>query len=105
MQMFYLDHPVADEFFAVYKGTLPEYAKICENMIIGPSIALEVCKSGKTVNEFRALCGPHDPDIAKTLRPKTIRANFGLDRVRNSVHCTDLPEDGVLECEFFFKVL
>jgi len=51
------------------------------------------------------LCGPHDPDIAKTLRNGTIRAKFGLDRVRNAVHCTDLSEDGILECEYFFKVL
>ena len=33
MQMFYMDHPVAEEFFGVYKGILPEYAKVCENMI------------------------------------------------------------------------
>jgi hypothetical protein len=33
------------------------------------------------------------------------RAKFGLDRVRNAVHCTDLPEDGTLECEYFFKIL
>lgn len=25
------------------------------------------------------------------------RAKYGLDRVRNAVHCTDMPEDGVLE--------
>lgn len=79
--MFYLDHPVADEFFAVYKGTLPEYAKICEDMIIGPCVVLELLKCGDVVNDFRSLCGPHDPDIAKTLRAGTIRSTFGLDRV------------------------
>ena len=90
---------------SVYKGILPEFAAICENMIIGPCVVLEVLNKGNPVHDFRELCGPHDPDIAKTLRPGTIRSTFGLDRVRNAVHCTDLPEDGVLECEFFFKVL
>ena len=49
--------------------------------------------------------GPHDPEIAKYLRPNTLRAQFGLERVRNVVHCTDLAEDGVIECEYFFNIL
>jgi nucleoside-diphosphate kinase len=57
------------------------------------------------VEAFRKLCGPHDPEIAKTLRPGTIRAKFGEDRVCNAIHCTDLPEDGVIECEYFFSIL
>ena len=49
------------------------------------------------VKTFREMVGPSDPEIAKYLRPDTIRAKFGFDRVRNAVHCTDLPEDGVIE--------
>jgi nucleoside-diphosphate kinase len=48
------------------------------------------------------LCGPIDPEIAKNLRPNTLRAKFGVDRVKNAIHCTDLPEDGVLESQYFF---
>ncbi len=55
------------------------------------------------MNAFRGLCGPYDPEIAKTIRPNTIRAKFGVDRVKNAVHCTDLPEDGALEVIFFKK--
>ena len=33
------------------------------------------------------------------------RAKFGQDRVRNAIHCTDLAEDGVVECEYFFNIL
>lgn len=36
-------------------------------------------------------------EIARHLRPRTLRALFGVDKVRNAVHCTDLPEDGLLE--------
>lgn len=46
-----------------------------------------------------------DPEIAKNLRPNTIRARFGIDRVRNAIHCTDLPEDGALEIEYFFSIM
>jgi nucleoside-diphosphate kinase len=56
------------------------------------------------VETFRALSGPMDPEIAKSLRPNTLRARFGVDRVRNAVHCTDLPEDGVLESQYFFQI-
>lgn len=53
----------------------------------------------------REMCGPHDPEIAKHLKPNTLRAKFGYDRVRNAVHCTDLPEDGTLEVRYFFEGL
>ena len=36
-------------------------------------------------------------EIARSLRPQTLRALFGLDKIRNAVHCTDLPEDAILE--------
>ena len=36
-------------------------------------------------------------EIARHLRPRTIRAKFGKDKIKNAVHCTDLPDDGMLE--------
>ena len=45
-----------------------------------------------------------DPEIAKSLRPNTIRAKFGHSKEINAVHCTDLPEDGQLEVEYFFSI-
>jgi nucleoside-diphosphate kinase len=104
MEMFYLDKTTAEEFFEVYKGVLPEYSAIIEQVTAGPIIVLEV-RQENVVNSLRALVGPHDPDIAKILRPNTLRAMFGKDRVKNAVHCTDLPEDGVLEVQFFFELL
>ena len=54
---------------------------------------------------LRDIVGPHDPEVAKHLRPKTIRALYGFDRVKNAVHWTDLDEDGILEVEYFFTIL
>ena len=45
-----------------------------------------------------------DPEIAKNLRARTIRAKFGHTKEVNAVHCTDLPEDGSLEVEYFFSI-
>lgn len=36
-------------------------------------------------------------EVAKHLRPHTLRAKFGVDKVRNAIHCTDLPDDAGLE--------
>ncbi|XP_076797633.1 nucleoside diphosphate kinase homolog 7 isoform X5 [Arvicanthis niloticus] len=44
-------------------------------------------------------------EIARHLRPETLRAVFGKTKVQNAVHCTDLPEDGLLEVQYFFKIL
>jgi len=104
MELFNLSRPVVEEFMDVYKGVLPEYLPLIEHLSNGPLIALEV-RQENAVMSFKELCGPHDPEIAKHLRPNTIRAKFGEDRVRNAVHCTDMSEDGELEVRYFFSHL
>ena len=61
-----------------------------EHLASGPAIALEV-RQDNAVEKFRAFAGPFDPEIARKLEPDTLRARFGVDRVMNGVHCTDLP--------------
>ena len=48
------------------------------------------------VTALREVCGPHDPEMARTVRPKSLRAVYGKDKGKNGVHCTDLIEDGLL---------
>ena len=72
MEMFQLSRAVIEEFYCVYKGVLPEYLPVIENFTSGPILALEI-RQNNAVNAFRELCGPHDPEIAKHLRPDTIR--------------------------------
>ena len=104
MEIFNIDLPTSEEYFEVYKGVLPEFLPMIEHMTTGPCIVLEV-RQENVVPSFRKLCGPHDPEIAKHLRPGTIRAKFGNDRVENAIHCTDLPEDGVIDWEYFFSIM
>ena len=72
MEMFYLNKQYVQEFYDVYKGVLPEYVPLIEHMASGPSIVLEI-RQENVVSNFRAFAGPHDPEIAKYLRPNTIR--------------------------------
>lgn len=103
-EMFYINRSTIEEFYSVYKGVLPEYLPVIEHLSNGPSVVLEV-RQENAVESFRAFVGPHDPEIAKHLKPDTLRAKFGHDKVKNAVHCTDMAEDGVLECEYFFNSL
>ena len=102
MEMLYIDKVQAEEFFEIYKGVLPEYSKMIDSVVCGPIIGIEL-RQNDCVNKLRALVGPHDPDIAKALRPNTIRARFGKDCVYNVIHCTDLEEDAVIECDYIFN--
>ena len=104
MEMFTLDKPTVEEFYEVYRGVVPEFVPMVDQMTTGPCIVLEV-RQENAVKAFRDLAGPSDPEIAKNLRPHTLRARFGVDKARNAVHCTDLPEDGTLESEYFFSIM
>ena len=102
MEMLYIDKVQAEEFFEIYKGVLPEYSQMIDSVVCGPIIGIEV-RQNDCVNKLRALAGPHDPDIAKALRPNTIRAKFGKNCVYNAIHCTDLEEDATIECDYLFN--
>merc|ERR1711904_559457 len=104
MRLWYLDKAAAEEFLEVYKGVLPEYYDMVNELYTGPALVMEV-RQEDAVPSFRKLVGPHDPEVAKHLRPTTMRAKFGIDRVKNAIHCTDPPEDGLLEVEYFFNIL
>ena len=104
VQLFSLGRANAAEFLEVYKGVVPEYQKKVIELTAGPCIAVEV-RGADAVAQLRAVAGPHDPDIARVIRPGTVRADCGIDKVQNAVHVTDLPEDGQLEVEYFFSML
>ena len=103
---------MSEQFFEVYRSVFPNYVSMVEQVSCGPCLALlidkvspEVYDQVETVTAFRALCGPNEPEIARALRPDSLRAMYGIDFVKNAVHCTDLPEDGELECLHLFETL
>ncbi|XP_023934059.2 nucleoside diphosphate kinase 7 isoform X2 [Bicyclus anynana] len=108
LNMFIVENINAAEFYEVYKGIVQEYQGMVEELASGPCVAMELVAKDKNLNtavEFRKLVGPVDPEIARLLRPHTLRAKLGKTKVQNAVHCSDLAEDGLLEVEYFFKIL
>lgn len=109
MRVFQLDRAAAAEFLEVYQGVVQEFDAMVDELCTGPVLAMEVVHpdgpDGAACRALRDLAGPWDVEMARELAPKSIRAELGLDRVRNTVHCTDLPEDGASECAYFFEIL
>ncbi|ORC93699.1 putative nucleoside diphosphate kinase [Trypanosoma theileri] len=101
-----LSSRVVDEFLQPYKGVLPDFVETA-SALTGPVWILQLVSLNDDVvdviSTVREVCGPFDPFIAKELRPKTIRAIFGVNRAENAVHCCDLPDEGPLYADFFFK--
>lgn len=104
LQMFSLERANAEEFLEVYKGVVPEYTTMVNEMISGPCIAIAI-RATDAPTTFREFVGPADPEIARHLRPRSLRALYGKTKIKNAVHCTDLPTDGLLEVEYFFQIL
>ena len=42
MQTFFLDRATAEEFLELYKGVVPDYSAMIDQMVSGPCIALEI---------------------------------------------------------------
>lgn len=104
-RMVHLDRAQATEFLEVYQNVMPNFSDMVSTMCEAPCLALELRKDGDVVEEFRSLCGPYDMDMAKHLRPGSLRARYGVDNARNGVHCTDLREDAQREVRYIFEVL
>lgn len=94
----------SQEFLEVYKGVVPNFPALVDELCRSRVVAIEVCGE-QAVKRLRACAGPIDFSIAKQIRPHTLRAKYGVDSVKNGVHVTDLPEDGVLESEYMFDIL
>jgi nucleoside-diphosphate kinase len=99
-----LDRIQAEEFLEVYKDVVPDYGDHVVQMSAGLAVALEL-RAEDAVTVFRETAGPWDVEIAKELRPQSLRGTFGETNVRSAVHCTDLPTDGVSECEYCFRIM
>lgn len=104
MKMLHLNRQQCETFYEIYKGVIDDYSLMVSQLQSGICLAMEIQGNDDDVQlKFRSVCGPYDPEIAKILRPNTIRAKFGVDKIMNAVHCTDLSEDNMLELEYIFR--
>eukprot|EP00968_Pinguiococcus_pyrenoidosus_P004829 scaffold310_cov307-Pinguiococcus_pyrenoidosus.AAC.4 len=102
--MFSVGQEDARRFLEVYQGVLTDFRHVVDELCSGPCVALEL-GSEDAVKALREAVGPWDVEIAKEIRPHTLRAKYGVDSVRKAIHCTDLPEDSASECRFFFETM
>ena len=103
MQMFNMDQVNVEEFYEIYKRVVSEYNEMVTEMYSGPCVAVEIQQNNPT-KTFQEFCGPADPEIAWHLCPGTLRAIFCKTKIQNAVHRTDLPDNGLLQFQYFFKI-
>jgi nucleoside-diphosphate kinase len=101
----HLNASMADYLLDVYKGIYPKFTAMMEHMTCSPLLAVMVTGGEDVVSSFRDLCGPLEPGLAQKLRPKSLRSQFGADVIKNACHCTDLDEDGEVECKYIFETI
>lgn len=96
---------MAEELMDVYKLFAINYSSMIEHLCSGPVLAIMIRGNHDIVQDFREFCGPFNPDIASVLRPKSLRSQYGVNTLLNGFHCTDLPEDGEMECRYIFETI
>ncbi|CAM9971207.1 unnamed protein product, partial [Laminaria digitata] len=78
LQMIWLGETAAEELLLPYRGVLACHGEAVRHLKSGPSVALRIEGGDDVVEEFREACGPADPEIARALYPKSIRALLGV---------------------------
>merc|ERR1719207_334093 len=64
-------------------------------------VAMELIADA-AISKWQALMGPESPDQARSEAPRSIRAMFGQDTVRNAVYGSESAAAAETEIEFFF---
>lgn len=96
---------MAEELFEDYRPILKSYHLHLEYLASAPVLAIMLTGSESIVYNFREFVGPQNPSLAKTIRPTSLRAIYGEDPIKNGIHCTDLDDEGEMECNYFFKTI
>ena len=106
IQSQFLERSHAEEFLDLYRVVLPDFCETIDQLVSGPSIALEI-RQKDVITSFKKLCGAYNPKAGreKFKEVNTLRSLYGVDKHKNAVHCTDIPDEGTLECEYFFVLL
>jgi len=98
------------ELLAAYEGVISRWADYVDNMSSGPVVAIEVSTllprdEVEVCSLLRTFAGAFEPIVAKQLHPGSLRAEFGEDAINNCVFVTDLPEEGEIHSDFWFRVM
>lgn len=89
----HLQRAQAESFYCDLLGT-DEFEKLVDNLSGGPAIALVLTQDAyrdTLVEDWKILCGPSDPKIARDIAPNSLRALFGTDFDSPAVYASDSP--------------
>jgi nucleoside-diphosphate kinase len=98
MRMVHLDAATARGFYHVHEGK-PFLDSLVSFMSSGPVVVVALEHDG-AIAKLREIVGATDPAEAA---PGTIRADFALDKEKNSVHASDAVETAKWEIAFFVE--
>ena len=87
----------AAEFYGVHSDR-PFFQSLCDFMCSGP-IIVQVLEGENAVKKNREIMGATNPEDAED---GTIRKVHALSLEKNSVHCSDSPENASIEIAHFF---
>jgi nucleoside-diphosphate kinase len=90
----------ARAFYQHLEGT-NAFRPAAEFLASGP-VVVAVLSKVDAVRAWRERVGPTDPDVARELHPKSIRAQLGVDALRNVAHASATVEDAAREKAFLF---
>lgn len=97
LRMLQLDKELAQRHYAVHRDK-PFFDRLVDYITSGP-IAAMVFEGDNAVEILRKALGATDPAEAEA---GTIRADFGLDIERNTVHGSDSVETAEMEIKLYF---
>ncbi|MCD6453473.1 MAG: nucleoside-diphosphate kinase [Dehalococcoidales bacterium] len=98
IKMIHLDKALARHHYDIHQGK-PFFNDLIDYITSGSTVAA-IFEGEKAVEISRKTAGATDPAKAET---GTIRADFGLDVQRNSIHASDSPETALKEIRLFFN--
>lgn len=97
LRMVRMTRSQAEKLYSVHVGK-PFYKELVDYVTSGP-VVLMVLEGEDAVRRVREIIGATNPREAA---PGTIRAEYGLDVTRNTIHAADSLENAVREMMIFF---
>ncbi|KAL2634641.1 hypothetical protein R1flu_006120 [Riccia fluitans] len=97
----HLDDVAAKSFYKEH-AERSFFPSLIRFMTSGPVYAMILEREG-AIKKWRTLMGPTDSNKARVQAPDSIRAKFGIDGEKNSVHGSDSTEAAIREIATFFR--
>ncbi|XP_048472652.1 nucleoside diphosphate kinase homolog 5-like [Rhincodon typus] len=90
----------ASEFYAVHSGKM-FYPSLTAHLCSGPLVAMILARHS-AIKQWNELLGPVDSEKAKETHPKSLRAIYGTNKIKNALHGSGCFNTAEREINFMF---